>query len=417
MRLQDGRVSSSISQPFAAINTGEPPRRGTLVTALGFNQIISWGSSYYLLAVLAKPIVADADWSLPWVVGGISLGLLAGGVASPYVGRTIEHHGGRLVLSCSSILFALGLGCLSLTVSLPVYLAAWLIIGFAMGGGLYDATFATLGHIYGLNARPAITMLTVFGGFASTVCWPLTAFLAAELGWRGACLVYAGLHLVVCLPLNLLVLPCGHRASSSKAAPAAPATLPRDVSSSRKKMTEFVLLTVIVTLNSGLVAVISVHLLSILQTRGMGLAAAVALGALIGPAQVGARMIELVFGRFYHPIWTMIASTTLIAAGLTLMQDQFRIVAVALVVYGGGVGLGSIARGTVPLRLFGPLGYASLMGRLALPSLLAQAFSPSIASFLLVHGDANLTLTIVMSMALANVVLVVLLWTVAKASR
>ena len=156
-------MSSSISQPVAAINTSEPPRRGTLITALGIIQILSWGSSYYLLAVLAKPIVADSGWSLPWVVGGISLGLLAGGVASPYVGRTIEHHGGRLVLSCSSILFALGLGCLSLAASLPAYLAAWLIIGFAMGGGLYDATFATLGRIYGLSARPVITMLTVFG--------------------------------------------------------------------------------------------------------------------------------------------------------------------------------------------------------------------------------------------------------------
>jgi len=418
VRLQGGRVSGSISQPSTAINTGEPPRRGPLVTALGFNQILSWGSSYYLLAVLAKPIVADSGWSLPWVVGGISLGLLAGGVASPYVGRTIEHHGGRLVLSCSSILFALGLGCLSLTVSLPMYLAAWLIIGFAMGSGLYDATFATLGRIYGRNARSVITMLTLFGGFASTVCWPLTAFLAAELGWRGACLVYAGLHLVVCLPLNLLVLPRGNPAPSSAAAPAPPsATLPRDGSSSRKKMVEFALLTAIVTLNSGLTVVISVHLLSILQTRGMGLAAAVALGALIGPAQVGARMIELAFGRFYHPLWTMIASTTLVAAGLMLMQDPFRIMAVALVVYGGGVGLGSIARGTVPLRLFGPLGYASLMGRLAMPSLLAQALFPSLASFLLVHGDANLTLTIVMGMALANVVLVILLRTVAKASR
>jgi MFS family permease len=410
-------VSNSISQPLKAISTGEPPRRGTLVTALGFNQIISWGSSYYLLAVLAKPIVADSGWSLPWVVGGISLGLLAGGMASPYVGRTIEHHGGRLVLSCSSILFALGLGCLSLAGSLPVYLAAWLIIGFAMGGGLYDATFATLGRIYGLNARRAITILTVFGGFASTVCWPLTAFLAGELGWRGACLVYAGLHLVVCLPLNLLVLPRGSPAPPSKPLSAAPAALPGDVSSSRKKMTEFVLLTVIVTLNPALTMVISVHLLSILQNRGMGLAAAVALGALIGPAQVGARLLELAFGRFYHPLWTLIASTTLIAAGLTLMQDQFQIVAVALVVYGGGVGLGSIARGTVPLRLFGPLGYASLMGRLAMPSLLAQAFSPSLASFLLVNGDANLTLAIVMGMALVNVILVLLLGTVAKRHR
>ena len=411
-------MNRPILQPSAAVDAGEPPRRGKLVTALGLIQIISWGSSYYLPAVLARPIVADMGWSLPWVVGGLSLGLLAGGVASPYVGRTIEERGGRLVLSTSSILFAFGFGCLSLATNLPVYLAAWLIIGLAMGSGLYDATFATLGRIYGQKARPVITMLTLFGGFASTVCWPLTAFLNAELGWRGACLVYAGLHLAFCLPLNLFVLPHGNPAPSSIASDrAAPQPLPGDGPSSRRKTVQFVLLTTIITLNSGLVAAISVHLLSILQTRGLGMAAAVALGTLLGPAQVGARMTELVFGRFYHPIWTLVASMTLVASGLTLMLNHFQLAAVALVIYGGGVGLGSIARGTVPLRLFGPLGYAALLGRMALPSLLAQALSPSLASFLMVNGNANLTLAIVTGAALANVVLVVLLWTVSKGSR
>lgn len=417
MRLQGAPVSRPISQPAAAIDAAEPPKRGKIVTALGLIQIISWGSSYYLLTVLARPIVADTGWSLPWVIGGLSLGLLAGGMASPHIGRTIERRGGRLVLSGSSILFALGFGCLSLATILPVYLAAWAIIGLAMGSGLYDATFATLGRIYGQKARPVITILTLFGGFASTVCWPLTAFLAAEFGWRGACLVYAGLHLAVCLPLNLFVLPRGNPAPSSLASDQTAPAFPEDGSSSRRKTVQFVLLTTIITLNSGLVVVISVHLLSILQTRGMGLAAAVALGALIGPAQVGARMAELAFGRYYHPIWTLIASLTLVATGLTLMLNQFQIAAVALVIYGCGVGLGSIARGTVPLRLFGPLGYAALLGRMALPSLLVQALAPSLASFLMVNGNANLTLSIVTGTALANVVLVALLWIAAKSRR
>lgn len=411
-------MSRPISQPSAAIDAGEPPKRGTLVTALGLIQIISWGSSYYLPAVLARPIVADTGWSLPWVVGGLSLGLLAGGMASPHIGRTIEERGGRRVLSGSSILFALGFGCLSLATILPVYIAAWLLIGLAMGSGLYDATFATLGRIYGQKARPVITMLTVFGGFASTVCWPLTAFLNAELGWRGACLVYAGVHLAFCLPLNLFMLPRGNPAPSPvESDQAAPLPLPGESPSSRRKTIQFLLLATIVTLNSGLVAAISVHLLSILQTRGMGLASAVALGALIGPSQVGARLTELAFGRFYHPLWTLVASLTFIATGLTLMLNYDQIAAVALVIYGSGVGLGSIARGTVPLKLFGPLGYASLLGRMALPSLLAQALAPSLASFLMVDGNANLTLAMVTGTALANVVLVALLWIAARSPR
>ncbi len=396
-----------MSRPFAPTNTSEPPKRGPLVTALGLIQIISWGSSYYLLAVLAKPIVADTGWSLTWVVSGLSLGLLSGGVVSPRLGRLIEHRGGRLVLASSSILFSLGLGGLCIANNLALYLAAWLIIGFAMGGGLYDATFATLGRIYGQHARTAISVLTLFGGLASTVCWPLTAFFAAKLGWRGACLVYAGLHLVICLPLNLLFLPRGTSPPASKPSPTAPAAPVTDGAARRRKTTAFVLLAAIVALGEALFTVISVHLLLILQTRGMELAAAVALGSLIGPAQVGARALEMAFGRFYHPLWTLTASSALVAAGIALLFVPAPITALALIVYGSGVGLASIARGTVPLELFGPLGYASLMGRLALPCLLAQALSPSLASILLVHGNVNLVLLIVMAMALANVVFAV----------
>jgi predicted MFS family arabinose efflux permease len=407
-------VSDSIPRPSPADGANGPPRRATLVTALGLIQILSWGSSYYLPAVLAKPIVADTGWSLPWVVGGISLALLAAGIASPHIGRTIERHGGRLVLSCGSLLFALGLGSLSLAASLPAYLASWIVIGVAMGAGLYDATFATLGRIYGRNARAAMTMLTVFGGFASTLCWPLTALLAGELGWRGTCLVYAGLHLGFCLPLNLFVLPGGNRTPALSAEGDVPAPHPQQGISGRRRTMMIALLTVIFTSGSALVTVISVHLISILQTRGMTLAAAVALGALMGPAQVGARLIELAFGRYYHPLWTLITSTTLTAVGLALMQTPYMVAAVALVVYGSGVGLSSVARGTVPLKLFGPLGYASLMGRLSLPCMLAQALSPSLASLLMAHGDTRMTLNIVLGMAAVNAVLAVVLRAAAR---
>lgn len=415
MFIEDFVENASIPQSRADVKSDKLPRRGALVTALGIVEILSWGSSYYLLAVLAKPIAVDTGFSLAWVVAGLSLALLAGGVASPFVGRMIEHRGGRPVLAGSSVLFAFGFGCLSLATSLPVYLTAWLIIGFAMGSGLYDAAFATLGRIYGQNARPAIALLTLFGGFASTVCWPLTAFLTEAFGWRGACIVYAGLHLAVGLPLNLFILPREKKiALPSKAMRAA-----QNRSSDSRKVTAFFLLAAIVTLGDALLSVISVHLISILQTRGMALMSAVALGALIGPAQVGARIIEMAAGRFYHPIWTLMASTILIAAGLALIFNPFQTAAVALAVilYGSGMGLAYIARGTVPLRIFGPIGYASLMGRLALPSLLAQALSPSLASVLLAKGNANLTITIVMGIAVTNVVLGVLLWMAAKHFR
>jgi len=162
---------------------------------LGVTQIFAWGSSYYLPAVLAKPIAADTGWSLSWVVGGLSLGLLVAGLVSPWVGRAIARSGGRPVLALSAGLLAAGLSALALAHSLPAFLIAWLLVGLGMGAGLYDPAFATLGRLYGHGGRSAITTLTLFGGFASTVCWPLSAFLDAHLGWRGACLVYAGFQL------------------------------------------------------------------------------------------------------------------------------------------------------------------------------------------------------------------------------
>ena len=158
------------------------PSRVVIISVLGVTQIFAWGSSYYLPAVLAKPIAVDTGWSLPWVVGGLSLGLLIAGLVSPLVGRAIARRGGRPVLAVSAGLLAAGLSALALAHSLPAFLAAWLLVGLGMGAGLYDPAFATLGRLYGRGGRSAITTLTLFGGFASTVCWPLSAFLDAHLG-------------------------------------------------------------------------------------------------------------------------------------------------------------------------------------------------------------------------------------------
>src|SRR5918995_2640595 len=193
--------------PSAAVLADAEPSRGVVITTLGLTQIFAWGSSYYLLAVLAKPIAADTGWPLALVVGGISLALLAAGVVSPRVGRAIARHGGRPVLGASSVLLAAGLAGLGLAHSAPAYLAAWAVMGLGMGAGLYDAAFGTLGRYYGKDARSAITTLTLWGGFASTVCWPLSAYLVEGLGWRGTCFAYAALQLAAALPAHLLLLP------------------------------------------------------------------------------------------------------------------------------------------------------------------------------------------------------------------
>ena len=191
-----------------------PPDRSRVVAALGVAQLIGWGTSFYFPGVLAAPIAADTGWPLSLIVGGVSLGLLMAGLISPQVGRVIARRGGRPVLAASSLSFAAGLCVIGLAPSLWVYLVGWIIVGAAMGTGLYDAAFAALGRLYGAAARGPITALTLFGGFASTVFWPLGAFLAATFGWRNACFAYAALHLLIALPL-VLTFPAGKAAPSA----------------------------------------------------------------------------------------------------------------------------------------------------------------------------------------------------------
>jgi MFS family permease len=350
--MRHRRMTLSVA-PVTRDASGKSPGQRLVLSALGIAQILAWGSSYYLLAVLAKPIAEDTGWPLGWVVGGLSLGLLMAALVSPRVGRAIEQHGGRPVLAMSALLLATGELGLALAASPIFYLAAWIVMGFGMGSGLYDAAFATLGRLYGQNARSTITALTLFGGFASTICWPLSAWLVAELGWRGACAGYAAIHLLILLPTYIFLVP---RQASPQAADAPAQSgaeiLPRRSLSARDRAILLLLGSVIATA-SLISATMSVHLLTLLQSRGMTLAAAVALGAMVGPSQVGARAIEMAIGRFHHPIWTMVVSAILVLLGLGALWGELPLVPLALMAYGSGIGLESRARGTRPHALFG----------------------------------------------------------------
>ena len=381
--------------------------RGGVTTALGLTQILAWGSTYYLPGVLAAPIAAETGWPAAGVVGGVSLALFVAALVSPRVGRVIEREGGRRVLAASAVLIAAAQIGLALAPSLPFYLAAWALMGLGMGAGLYDAAFATLGRLYGHEARRAITSLTLFGGFASTLCWPLSAFLVNHLGWRGALEIYAAIQLGFALPVYGFALP--------RAVPARTPEPPRGAAKPSAPLPKtpalVLLLAVTITLAAMLSATLSVHLLPILQARGLSLASAVGLGTLIGPCQVAARAVEMGLARFHHPIWTKLASATSVALGLTLLASGAGPVGVALMVYGAGIGLESIARGALPLALFGPVGYASLMGRLATPSLMAQAAAPWIGSLWLSRFGVDSTLIALAAGGLLNVALTLTLWT------
>ncbi len=364
------------------------------VSALGIIEIFAWGSTFYLMAVLAGPIGAEMGWDAGILSAGVSCGLLVAGLAAPSVGRLIQAEGGRRVLACGMVLNAAGLVLLGSAASEAAYFIAWGVLGLGMSASLYDAAFSTLGRLYGRDARAAITQLTLWGGFASTVCWPISATLVEHAGWRGACFAYAALHLAVTLPLSVFALPRSVPVPLLPSPDVPPAALPGIFDP------RFVCLVVAGVTLTMLSTIWSIHLITILAAHGYALGAAIGLGALIGPAQVGARILEMLGRGRHHPIWTMGWSTGLVLlgfAGLLLGAPA----AAALVAYGAGNGLWSIARGALPLTLFGPDRYAQTMGRLAMPMLLAGAAAPIIGASLLKALGPDGTLAILCAAATA----------------
>lgn len=374
-----------------------------VITALGIAQILGWGTSFYFPAVFAGPITAETGWPLSLVAGGTSLGLLVGGLVSPRVGVIISRRGGRAVLIAGSLFYAVGLTGVGLSTNWQFYLASWAVVGLGMGAGLYDATFAVLGRMYGERARGAITSLTLFGGFSSTVCWPLSAFLIETVGWREACFAYALLHLIVALPLVAWVTtgdPQSDDSRGDRAEPRAPQHFSAD------GLGIFILLAVIMSSVAAVGAILVVHLLVFLQARGQDFAAAVALGTLFGPAQVGARVVDRLFGSKYHPIWTLVGSCLFMAIGLGMLYGSVPALILIILIYGGGYGVSWVARGTVPLALYGAQRYPVVIGRLAFPSLIVQAAAPAAGAWLIENTGADATLGILTAVATINVVLV-----------
>jgi predicted MFS family arabinose efflux permease len=385
------------------------PDRRIVVSALGITQIFAWGSTFYLPAALAPLIASDTGWPYDLTVGGVSVGLLVAGLASPRIGRLIADKGGRPVLAVGAFLLAAGLLGVGAAPSLGWYLVSWLVIGLGMSASLYDAAFSTLSGIYGGSSRTPITAVTLFGGFASTVCWPLSTFLASRYGWRGACLAYAAIQIVVALPVHLLALPA---ATASEAGATFEKRLP--VRLRRDEYVTFGLLAAVLTLGASVLSIVGTQLLPLLTARGIEMSAAVALGAIVGPAQVGARVVELLVGDRYDSVWTIVASAALVATSALMLLLGFPIVALAIALYGAGNGIGSVARGTVPLALFGAERYPVLMGRLGFPLLVAMAVSPYLAGVVFQKSGAEGTLLLLTVLAVTNVILVGALRVVAR---
>jgi len=354
------------------------------VLALGSAQTLAWGSSYYLPAVLATPIARDLGIAPATVFAAFSVALLVSAALGPHAGRAIDRWGGRVVLAGTNVVFAAGLAALSFAHAPWSLFLAWGVLGIGMGSGLYEAAFAALVRLYGTGSRGAITGITLIAGFASTVGWPLSALLESHFGWRGACLGWAALHLVVGIPLNLS-LPRAGPPPVATAAGSEPA-------SAAKQSTQraAVLLAVAFAATWFISTAMAAHLPRLLQAFGVTLAVAVGIGALIGPAQVAGRLLEFGWLRRVHPMLSARLAALLHPLGaLALGVFGGPAAAVFAVLHGAGNGILTIAKGTLPLVLFGPSGYGHRQGWLMVPARIAQALAPWLFGLLLDRWGAQ----------------------------
>lgn len=364
-----------------------------VVLRLGTAQTLAWASSYYLPALLAAPLAAELGLPVTHVFGAFTLALVISALIGPRAGRAIDRHGGRAVLRVTNGLFAIGLGALGLAQTEWQVWAAWAVIGLAMGSGLYDAAFAALVRLYPVSARNAITGITLIAGFASTVGWPLTQWGIGTLGWRGTCLGWATLHLVIGLPLHSL-LPRGRVETAPPLQAAAPSdaspSAPRSASHATAGNGVAVVLAAVFAIAWFTSTAMAAHLPLLLQAQGLSASAALGVAMLVGPAQVAGRLLEFGFLRRAHPLLSSRFATAghpigvaLLALGGPLGGWLFA------VMHGMGNGILTIAKGTLPLVVFGAAGYGERQGWLMAPARVSQAFAPVLFGLAMAHWGGH----------------------------
>jgi MFS family permease len=376
----------------------DPGRQRTLVVAtLGTTQTLAWASTYYLPAVLADTIAADLNVSRDWFFGAFSASLLISAFLGPAVGRFIDRRGGRDVLALSNLVFALGLIALAVSHGPAGLAIAWTIIGVGMALGLYEPAFSTLAGLYGGGARSAITGITLIAGFASTVGWPASTFLSHEIGWRATCLTWAALHLLLGLPANRFLLP---------AAPPPVRAVTQDVPAVTGDATRtLVLLAVMFGAAAFVSGAMSAHLPRLLAACGIAPTAAVAAAALVGPAQVAARIIEFSLLRRISPLASARLAVALHPVGVAVIAVLGPPAAMAFaVLHGAGNGMVTIARGTLPLALFGSAGYGLRTGLLAAPGRVTQALAPILFGVVLDRGGPGAALALSSGLSILGLV-------------
>lgn len=355
------------------------------VAKLGTAVTIAYASSYYLPAILAKGMAQSLGMSLSTVFLAFSAALVVSALLGPLAGRLVDLYGGRRVLAGNSLVFAAGLLALAAAQGPVSLFAAWVLMGVAMSAGFYEAAFSTLVRFYGAGARSAITGITLIAGFASTIGWPLTAWLDLEYGWRTACLVWAAIHLLIALPLNLALPSHG-----AVAATASPESVRAPVAAQAAPASTAHLLAFVFGVTWFISTAMAAHLPTLLQAHGVGLASAIAFASFVGPAQVAGRLLEYGLLRNVSPLLSArLASLAHPLGALVFLAIGVPAGLVFTILHGAGNGVMTIANGTLPLIFFGSAGYGARQGVLMMPARFAQALAPFFFGLAIEHWGAS----------------------------
>lgn len=360
--------------------------RSMLSSVLGIGQILTWGMTYYLPAILFAPLLSDMGWGKTHVGYAFTLSLVVSGICAPFVGRAVGQYSGKRVLMVGCVLNALGLIVMGLVSEYAYFLIAWAILGVGMSATLYIIAFSTLTEILGLNAHKSILTITLWGGFASTLAWPFGGYFIEYFGWRNLCFLYAVIFVIVILPIYQLGLPV-HQQKKSSGADASP----------QKKLTmqdygrSFITFTAIVMLLSYISGTLSLFLVIILIEGGSVATVAASIAALLGPSQIMARVIARLLSGRVDPIWTLLAANLLLMSGVVTVMVGGNFIVFGVIILGTGKGLISIIKGTVSLQLFGSKNYSVKIGSMERYVMFTQAAAPIISGLVFtVSGSVGL---------------------------
>ncbi|WP_297105280.1 arsenite efflux MFS transporter ArsK [uncultured Devosia sp.] len=370
------------------------PVPAAAVWALGMTQIVGYGSLYYSFSVLAPAIAGSFGWSTEWIFGSLTLALLVGGLAAPFTGRMLDRFGAARSMSAGSVLVSLFLVLMAIAPDGPFFVVALMGMEVASTLVLYAAAFAVLVQLGGRQAQASITHLTLIAGFASTLFWPATAFLDGQIGWRASYVVFATINIVVCLPLHLWL---SRISDPARLAPpeAFAIDLPAEspVTGGPPRLL-FSLVLIGFALQGLVLAAVTLQMVPLLQALDLG-TQVLLISSIFGPAQVLARLINMVFGGKLAPTTLAVIAAASLPLALLLLTVSAPAMGGAVafaLIFGLGSGLTSIVSGSLPLHLFGRHNYGARQGQISAARQMAAAIAPFTMALAIGHAGVAATL-------------------------